>query len=291
MVRLSDVKRLATSQTAKVAVASALLLLAIFRIVFFDSLERRTDKTFFLILGAALLILVLPWDRLTSFKAAGVEFTLDRPEVAAAIRSLDLDRLQDEQLKGELSKLTTEITEAAGGRALWIDDKPHEVVALRRLLRALDVETVIARSTREADEILASDNDFDLIVSDVQRRDEGDQQTFEWFRRDPAAIESDSSSKIVAKAGWTFIKLHEGVNYVVRIRTEAGRDPVIASLPVLFYAAYDWSRLARFTAVALATSPDTEISNSPLTFVPKAIRMLAGARSSPIVVGKKKKPT
>jgi hypothetical protein len=85
--------------------------------------------------------------------------------------------------------------------------------------------------------------------------------------------------------------LHEGTNWVVRLREDAKRDPVIGGLPVIFYAAYDWKRLVSFSAPALAASPNTAMSREASDFLPKAISLLAAARSRPIVVDPEKKPT
>lgn len=276
---------------SKFLIAGVLLTLAILRLAFVDGLEERMDRTFLLLLGAAILVIVLPWERLTSLKAAGVEITLDLPPIAGALRSLGLDRVEDEQLKLELSRLEQEIEQVGGSRLIWIDDQPTHIVGLRRLLRAFGVEIVMATSTLHAEDILRNDNDFDMIVSDVQRNEKAEQVTFSWFRENETKIKSDRFGELETTDGRKFYKLHEGVNFIVRLRTDTRCDPVIAALPVLFYAAYDWARLAQFTAIALATSPDTDISNSPMTFVPKAIRMLARARASQIVLGGEKRPT
>jgi CheY-like chemotaxis protein len=274
----------------KFLIAGLLLLLAILRLAFHDGLDKRMDRTVLLLLGAAILVILLPWERMTTLKAAGVEITLEAPPVAGALRSLGLDRLEDEHLRLELSGLMPEIEQIDGSRLLWIDDFPATVVALRRLLRALGVEVVMATSTCQAEKILRRDNDFDMIVSDIQRNEKSEQVTFGWLRENASKIKSDQFGVLETTDGRKFYKLHEGVNFIVKLRRNT-QDPVIADVPVLFYAAYDWARLAQFTTVALATSPATDISNSPATFVPKAIRMLARSRASQIAVGEEKEIT
>jgi CheY-like chemotaxis protein len=275
----------------KIVIAIVLGIVASVRLAFPSAVSHRMDATFFLVLAAAVLVVLLPWERLTGLKAAGLEVTLELPQVAGALQGLGLDRLQDERLRGELARLEREIAEVSGSRVLWIDDEPRRLVALRRLLRAFGVETVMAVSSSRADAILAEDVDFDLIASDVQRPRPEDQITLAWIRESEQKVKSDRPDQLTTTDGRCFYKLHEGVNYVVRLRTDDGGDPFVRSLPVLFYAAYDWTRLARFTAVAVATSPETEISNSPDTFVPRAIRMLARARSQEIILTTEKERT
>lgn len=55
---------------------------------------------------------------------------------------------------------------------LWIDDHPEEIIGERRVLRALGVLVVSTNSSKSARAILEQDNDFDLIVSDLQRPSE-----------------------------------------------------------------------------------------------------------------------
>lgn len=259
-------ERMRTTSGLKAALAVAALGLAVARLVFEDA-GGRMDETFFALLAAAALILLVPWERLTTLKAAGVELALE-PQVRGAVETLSLanpEAVDDERLLAELRRLAPEIDKARGSRVLWIDDRPHEIVAERRLLRALGIEVVPASSSSEALRLLERDNDFDLVVSDVQRAGESYKQT----------------------GG---IPIHEGVNFVVAsLRRDA--NELIRSLPVLFYAAYPWPRLVEFTQPARELSPDPELANAPDALVTKTVRLLAEARSRPITVGRAKAPT
>jgi CheY-like chemotaxis protein len=223
------------------------------------------DAVFFIVIGAGLLLLLVPVRYLKSFKAAGFEFSLEQPHVQSAISGLDLDRFQNERIVADLTRLKDELIAVRGSRVLWIDDHPHTVVAERRLLRALGVDVVTASSSGEAERTLEGDNDFDLIITDVQR--EGDH-----FR----------------KTGG--IDIHDGVNFIVHLRKDV-KDPVIANLPVIFYAAYDRERLVEFTAPARALHWNTEAANSEEDLIPTAVKLLAHSRSTPIVGREKKIPT
>jgi len=277
---------------ARFALAGLLCIVAVLRLAFFDSLSRRVDKTFLGLVVAAIAVVVFPWERLSSFKAAGVELSLERPEVSAAIKGLGLDRIEDQELRRQLMRLDREIAELPGSRVLWIDDRPRQLFALRRLLRSLGVETIQVTSSAEADAFLARDNDVDLIVTDIQRNSETDRVSFEWLSATKADQIADASAdQLRLRDGTRYVALHEGTNWVVRLREDAKRDPVIGGLPVIFYAAYDWKRLVSFSAPALAASPNTAMSREASDFLPKAISLLAAARSRPIVVDPEKKPT
>jgi len=248
----------------RIVLSTIVLLFAVFRFVFFEAVSERMDSTFLLLLALAVLIAFLPWERLKHLKAGGIELSLDRPQVKGAIDSLGLDRVENKQLQEMLSRNVLEIQQLNGSRILWIDDKPHNIIGERRLLRALGGEVDTATSSEMAEEILVRDNDFDMIVSDVQRKGE--------------------SYKLN-----NGIPIHEGVNFIVKLRKHG--DPIIKSIPVTFYAAYDWDRLVKFTRPARETYPEPEISNSIMGLLAKVIKVLSEVRSNPIKVGLEKKPT
>ena len=253
------------TQYIKIGIAVLLVILVILRVIFHETLNPKMDITFFSLLALAFLILVLPWEQLKTFKAGGVEISLEKPKVQAAISGLGLDRVDDDKLRQQLSKLKDELKITSGSRVIWIDDKPHNILGARRMLRALNIDVTTATSSEKAQEILTSDNDFDLIISDVQRMGVNYKQV---------------------EGG---IEIHEGVNFIVVLRKHP--DPNIRVLPVVFYAAYDWDRLVKFTRPARELTPEAQISNSMEDFLPKVIKRLAEERSKPIAFSKVKKPT
>jgi len=252
-------------QSTKIGIAIFFVLLAIVRVMFHEALNSKMDITFFSLLVFAFLVLVLPWEQLKTIKAGGVEISLEKPTVRAAISGLGLDRVDDDNLKKQLLKLEDELNLVGGSRVLWIDDKPHNILGARRVLRALDIDVTTASSSEMALGILGADNDFDLIISDVQRKGTNYQQV---------------------EGG---IEIHEGVNFVVVLRKNT--DPNIRLIPAIFYAAYDWDRLIQFTRPARELLPEAEISNSMGDFLPKVIKRLAEERSKPIAFSDVKKPT
>lgn len=249
-----------------VAVSSGLLLtLALARLIWFEELGSRMDETFVLLLSLGVLLPLVPWERLTAFKAGGLELTLQRAEVQGAVAGLGLERVEEKQVQSALQELAPDIPQFEGGRILWIDDKPHKILGERRMLRALGAEVISVTSSDMAEEILNRDNDFDVIVSDVQRRGSSHMHT----------------------GG---IEIHEGVNFIVRLR-ETHEDPILRSIPVIFYAAYDWKRLVEFTRPARETLPEPQICNSVPDLLEKAIDTVVRQRRAPIVVDTRKKPT
>jgi CheY-like chemotaxis protein len=237
--------------------------IAVARVAFLD-FANRIDQTSLLLLAAAIVIYLVRWERLTGFKAAGIELTMDVAQVKGAINAIELDRIENERIRTRIEFLAPFMPRVRGGRVLWIDDKPHEIVGERRLLRALGIDIMTANSSKVAEDILSADNDFDLIISDVQRV--GD------------------SYKVTGG-----IDIHEGVNFIVRLRQF--ENQAIKSLPVVFYAAYDWPRLERFTRPARATYPEPRLTNSVDRLITETVREIADARSYPIKVAAKKGPT
>ena len=263
------------SVVLRVVAAAVAVVLAGLRFAVLDEARFSIDATFLGLLGAAFLILALPWERLRSLKAGGLEGTLEGPRGQGAISALGLDRLEDEQLRARLKAMAPLIGQISGTRVLWIDDKPRKVLGERRLLRALGVDVVAATSSDGAVRELLTDNDFDLIISDVQR--------------------AGASHKWIDDAG---DPLHEGANFaVLLLRSQDER--VLPVPPILFYSAYEWARLRRFTRIATSESPTVEVcrprraKDTPAAsdLIGRAIVILSEARSSPISVGANKEPT
>lgn len=250
----------------KIAFALAMLSAAIAKLVFHESIGPNIDVVFMSMIAIAFLILIVPFDYLKTLKAGPIEISIETPEAKAALDGLGLERIEGDRLRIDLKEMQSEIEVARGGRVLWIDDKPHNVLGARRLLRALGIDVTTATSSEMASELLEVDNDFDLIVTDVQRRGT-------YF----AEVEGG-------------LKDLDGVNFVVAgLRRHA--DPNIQKIPVIFYAAFGWDSLVKYTRPARELLPEPEIANSLDRFVPLAIKRLAQQRSTPIKFEVKKKPT
>jgi CheY-like chemotaxis protein len=251
------------STIATFLLSAACLLLAFLR--YRDtSQQRRADAVVVALVAAAFILHIVPLERITAFKGGGVEVTLEQPQVKAAISGLTADRIKNEELRGELESLADELDVVRGSRVLWIDNSPSVIVGARRLLRALGIYIVPVTSSEMAEETLMHDKDFDLIITDTQR--------------------PGTSYKI--NDG---VPIHEGVNFIVKLR----RSPatVVTRIPVIFFSAYDWDRLAEFTRPARETQPEPEISNAVNDLIVKIVRRLAVERGKPILYEDEKIPT
>ncbi len=266
-------------------------LLTVVRLIGSEALASRMDATFFWVIGVAALValgsllatsetLEILSRYIRSFKLGSLfEATLNQPGTESALTGVEawnkaklsepsenlteatlkqLVRVDSDRLRQRLEKLGDELLKIRGSRLLWIDDRPEKVLGERRLLRALGVMVQTAISSEDALVALRMDNDFDLIISDVQRIGE----TFK-------------------KTGG--IPIHEGVNFVVYLRSHYS-DLFVRNIPVVFYAAYDWPRLVQFTRPAMEHAPEPLISNSVEDFVVKVVRTLALSRTSPITL-------
>ncbi len=245
------------------AAAIFLLVIALVRAIYPENMIRM-DSTFLVLVGTALALAVIPLKSLRSLKAAGVELTIESPQVKGAVESLNIDQLENQKLHRKLEALAPLFGVVRGARVLWIDDHPEKVTGERRLLRALGVVVINASSSDIALELIRSDNDIDLIVTDVHR--EGNYYKY--------------------TGG---IEVHDGVNFIKWLRTEY-KDPIITDVRVVFYAAYDWQRLVTFTRPARELAPEASISNSISDLVPKVIAQLVDARATPIQAPESKIP-
>jgi hypothetical protein len=106
----------------RIVLSTVIVALAIVRSIFYDIVSRRLDNTFFFLLAAAALVLILPleeaWGRLRSLRVGEIELVLDQPQVKGALDGLGLNRLEDNRLRENLSRLSVEINEARGSRVL-----------------------------------------------------------------------------------------------------------------------------------------------------------------------------
>jgi CheY-like chemotaxis protein len=262
----------------KVVLSVVLVTIASTRFYYYDALSTRMDVVFLSLVLSAFLLWMIPWDqlweRLRGINVGGFEISLQQPQVKAAIGGLPIDERQVEfsgltpeaikdRLHRRLESLDREFQTVRGSRVLWIDDNPHNILGERRLLRALGIDVRPVRSSEQADEVLREDNDFDLIITDVQRH--------------------GMSYMFVDKGE----PIHEGVNFVVKLR-KVKRDERIRNLPVIFYGAYPWESLVQLTRPARELQPEPEISNSVDDLIPKVVRRLAEEGINPITVSAKK---
>jgi CheY-like chemotaxis protein len=135
------------------------------------------------------------------------------------------------------------------------------------VLRSLGVNIEMTTSTEQALAVIHRDSDFDLLVTDVQR--------------------TGTSHRQMEKA----VEIHEGVNFVVRLRTDRELPEHLRVVPVVFYAAYPIDALARHIGPARAFPPAAYFCNKPEELIPAIVKAIAEARAEPIVLEHEKVAT
>jgi len=267
---------MAKSGVLKVVLSLVLVALATTRILYYEALSSRMDLVFLSLFLSVFLLWMLPWqelwDRLRELSVGGVTISLQHPQVQAAIRNISIRGTSEKAsekirvgLLRRLKSLEGELQTVRGSRVLWIDDNPQEILGERRLLRGLGIDITPASSSKEAHDILEKDNDFDLIITDVQRH---------------------STSYDAVDNG---VREHGGVNFIVKLREDENER--VRTLPVVFYGAYPWKELVEHTRRARELQPEPEISDSLIDLIPKVIRRLSEERRNPITVSAGKTPT
>jgi CheY-like chemotaxis protein len=251
----------------KLALAVIPLAFAIFAILYPNLPEQKLDNSILFLVLLVVLIIVLPWERLTSLKAAGIEFELDRPLINKAISDLEVlkgkENINDEKIRKLFERLVSNIEQAKGSRILWIDDSPKNVFGERRLLRALNIETVMANSSEMAQSCLDTDGDFDLIISDMRRG-----ESIKKGRDD----------------------MPEGVQFIKRLReTETRRSQIsryshIPSLPVIFYSGKAYNEMLRLTEPIRQDGSVIILATGVEKLFEEVIRTLSYVRSEPIQI-------
>lgn len=235
------------------------------------------EGTSLLLFGVAAVVLTFPWQRLAGLKAGPFEFSLERGQIRGAIDSIDVHGPEKERIEGVLSRLAADVERARGSRILWVDDKPGRVVGERRLFRALEIETVVVASCRDAALTLARDNDFDLIITSLEKLPE-------------AHAIDDLRNPGVLFVRWLRGEKDQGILELLGENVPAPvDDAVINNLGVVFYAAFPLPYIREKIQPLNKLEPAAEASRSLDDLLKKAIRSLADRRSDPIEVSLEKR--
>ena len=245
-------------QIIKIGTACILLMLAlIYWADIFDS-RNRFDELFVMLVGAAIIVLIIPWERLQSVKAGEFELSLESPRVQDVLDRINLTKEEKESLQKKLQSNLADYNDLQDSRILWIDDNPQRLVGERRLLRALGLEVTTASSSDIAEQLLANDPDYELIITDVQRK--GD--------------------NYLVNNG---VPIHDGTNFIVKLHTNKDPDAqfldLVRTIPVIFYGAYETARLTEFTKPARDVCLDCDISNDFFDLLEKATWRLKQIRA------------
>jgi CheY-like chemotaxis protein len=170
--------------------------------------------------------------------------------VAGALRALQLDQIENSQIREALESRAEKLDVLRGARLLWHDDVPRSTVGGRRLLRALGTHVVSVTDRETALNTLESDCDFDLVITDVLRR-------------------TDHRYKA------------EGVVLVREIREHS--NPIINGLPIIFFT---WGRTQEEAEKQVEEvsrmSPRPQVTISSDTLLRTVIDVLEDARKRPV---------
>ena len=240
----------------RVLVAALLPIIIIFVALYPELLEEGVDNAVLFLVVLVVLILLLPWERITSLKAAGVEIAVDQAKVDRAIETVSGHgkNIADENLRNLIKRLEPQIKQAAGSRVLWIDDSPYNVLGERRLLRALGIEIVMAESSRKACRHVRRDGDFDLLISDVRGKD-----------KDPP----------------------EAIHFVQKLREleekrrREGNYAHFPLIPVVFYSGSDWKAFYAPIQELRSKKSCVEWTSGVAQFIEVVLRLLYHIRLEP----------
>jgi len=94
--------------------------------------QGHMDAIFFIVVAVAAALFLVPLSVLKSLKAGSLEFTLQQPEVSAAIGGLQLTQVQNDELRLTLESAKDVLPSVRGSRVLWIDDHQEKCVLSRR---------------------------------------------------------------------------------------------------------------------------------------------------------------
>jgi len=235
-------------------------LLFIWLLVLFYNIINIKEITAFstVILGAVVALLVIPWEKLTNLKAGGFELSIQKGFESAVDGYIDSN---SEHLLEALEVNKENLPIINKSRILWLEDRPANILGERRILRALGIDIVMGVPNfidpSSINKQIESDTDFDLIISDIQWKDESNNATY------------------------------GGLNYVVGLR-DSSQDINLKHLPVIFYTAYTDDQLSIIKQqTELKFYEDMYFSSSIEDLVERVIKVLIDYRSRPIKVGRK----
>lgn len=240
------------------------MVVVLARILFWDRLHERIDQTTITLLLISLIIILIPIENIKSLKAGGVELELNYPQIEGVITSLNLNLSDNEKIKKYLQSISNSDAKLiSGSKVLWIDDKPHNILAERRLFRALGVSVVAVSSLQQIKHVMKEDNDFDLIISDIQWRDK------------------ENPNKI-SYGGIEAIRfLREGLN-----------DEAINATHVIFYTAYQEVQIEKIDKqTGFLQIENQSVHQTVLSLLQASVNTLVETRKNPIKVMSRKKAT
>lgn len=230
------------------------LIILIFQVDNLDEIDSMLNT----ILVLVILLIVVPWERISNFKAAGIELSIYQGFKSAVDGYTDIN--SDAIIK-ILEKNKDKLPLINRSRVLWIEDRPRNIVGERRILRALGIEIIMGVPNvidpSPIDALLDIDTDFDLIISDVQWR-----------------INEHKVS-------------YGGIKYSLGLRLSENR-PHLNKLPIIIYTGYQPSDIETIKKdISLGYHDKLYFTYSVEQLIEVAIKTLYEYRERPNKIGKK----
>ena len=238
----------------------AVILLLIWCYVVYQNLANIDKLVSFttIILGVIVALMVVPWDKLVHFKAGAFEVSVEKSFKSAVEGYKDS---KANELMDVLTKYKETLPIINGARILWIEDRPTNVLGERRILRALGIN--IKMGTPDVIDptpiykSIETDNDYDLIISDIQWRVNKDEVTY------------------------------GGLEFIRNIR-DSKKYSNMQALPVIFYTAYTKEQLETIKEqTKLKFYDNMYFCHDVENLVDRVSKLLVEYRTKPLKVGRK----
>ena len=222
-----------------------------------ESIDKLVSFTT-IILGLVIALVVVPWDKLEQFKAGGFEISIEK-NFKSAVEGYKNSK--SEELMDVLSIYKDSLPIINGARILWVEDRPTNILGERRILRALgiDIKMGVPNITDPTPiyKNIETDNDYDLIISDIQWKDKENKATY------------------------------GGLEFIRKIR-DSNIDSNMQGLPVIFYTAYTKDQLEIIKEqTKLKFYNDMYFCDSVENLIDRVSRLLVEYRTKPLKIGKK----
>ena len=238
----------------------AIILLLIWCFVLYQNLGNIDNLVSFttIILGFVVALIVIPWDNLKHFKAGGFEVSVEK-SFKSAVEGYKNSK--SKELMGILTEYKESLPIINGARILWIEDRPTNVLGERRILRALGIDIKMATpdiiDPTPIYKSIETDNDYDLIISDIQWKDKDNKATY------------------------------GGLEFIRKIR-DSEMDSNMKELPVIFYSAYTKEQLVIIKEhTNLKFYDDMYFCDAVENLTDRVSKLLVEYRTKPLKVGKK----
>jgi CheY-like chemotaxis protein len=218
---------------------AGVIILALLRVAFPDFAKSRMDNTFYILLAAGVLILLLPWERINSLRAGDYGVNFDQRTIDSALSTMVGEMpegvkvrevVNNQQLSEMIQNMGSAMGLMRGSKILWVDDRPYNTVSIRRLFRALGIQVETAVHGEIAYAKWEKDFDFDLVITDIA-----------WHK-----VYQDTPQGSGLDNGFTLIK---------KIREEE-ETRLLPNVPIVIYTKYSPDNIRMKSKIANLSWPE-----------------------------------